>query len=125
MKRRTIVFYGNCQAFYLYRLFTEQLAPLTGDCTIHLGIGTTDFTSPVHADTVRRADVLVDQVFDTPNLLPAELAAGLKLRLRMPNLRGDFCGRSARARRIRTPGSSPGSSAGTTATRWATASSTA
>jgi Flp pilus assembly protein TadD len=90
MSGRKILFYGNCQVLHISKVFGEQVAPLTGDSVRYLDMNFADFAREGVVAAFRRADVLVDQVFDTPDPIPAELTAGIRRRLRVPNIRGDF-----------------------------------
>jgi Flp pilus assembly protein TadD len=90
MSRRNILFFGNCQVQRIFRVFLEQVVPLTGDRVRYLDLSETKFDRPAVIAAFRDADVLVDQVFDTPDPIPPDLAQRIATRLRVPNLRGDF-----------------------------------
>ncbi len=87
---RRILFYGNCQVQYIARVFSAQIAPFTGDTAQYRDINFADFNNPVHAQQFAEADVLVDQVFDVDDPIPAGLVNPRAVRLRIPNMRGDF-----------------------------------
>lgn len=83
---RAIVFFGNCQCEYLYRLYKNQIAPFTDDKVIYIDI----VRYPEGADDIAGADILVDQTFDAPDLFSSEALKPGAQRIRIPNIRGDF-----------------------------------
>jgi tetratricopeptide (TPR) repeat protein len=90
MSGRRVLFYGNCQVQYIARVFADLICPLNGDTAQYLDINHTRFDHPHHRDAFLRADILVDQVFDVDDPIPPELIDTTKVRLRIPNMRGDF-----------------------------------
>jgi tetratricopeptide (TPR) repeat protein len=90
MAPRNIVLYGNCQVLHVARVFIELVAPVTGDRVRYFDMNFTRFDRPGVIAAFARADVLVDQVFDTPDPIPPALTAGIGIRLQVPNIRGDF-----------------------------------
>lgn len=90
MSGRRILFYGNCQMLHIFQVYSEQVVPLTGDSVRYLDMNFADFAREGVAAAFQRAEVLVDQVFDTPDPIPPALLAGIRRRLRVPNIRGDF-----------------------------------
>jgi tetratricopeptide (TPR) repeat protein len=90
MSGRRILFYGNCQVQYIARVYAEQICPLNGDTARYLDINHTRFEQQNHRDAFTQADILVDQVFDVDDPIPPELIDPSKVRLRIPNMRGDF-----------------------------------
>lgn len=90
MAARKIVFFGNCQCLYLYKLYRGQIQPVTGDDVVYIDSQRYRPSNEISAAHLASADILVDQIFDVPDAITGEeLKPGVR-RIRVPNLRGDF-----------------------------------